>query len=155
MEANFRVDFDKKRLDATVNYSVLVVSNATTELLLDTNNLVVHRVAVTGTPVEFILDPEVAPFGRALRVPLLDVAGGNVLVVTVSYSTTDASAALQWLTPEQTAGVVPLGAAPAALRRQPPSLPLSVCRKGASVPLHTVPGHPRAVAAPVPGLALR
>ena len=104
MEATFRVDFEKKCLDATVNYSVLVISNTTTELRLDTNHLEVHSVIVTGNTVDFTLDPEVEPFGRALRIPLADVAGGNILIVTVSYSTTDASAALQWLTPEQTAG---------------------------------------------------
>ena len=89
---------------ATVNYTVLVVSSDTAELRLDTNNLIVHRVAVAGSPIDFTLEPEVEPFGRALRVPLTDVSGGNTIVVTVSYSTTEASAALQWLTPEQTAG---------------------------------------------------
>lgn len=58
-EANIRVDFEAKRIEATVNYSVLVVSSATKELRLDTNKLDIHRVSVTGNPVEFTLDPEV------------------------------------------------------------------------------------------------
>lgn len=63
MEANIKVDFVSKRIEATVNYSVLVVSAATTELRLDTNKLDIHRVSVTGNPVEFTLDPEVRTGG--------------------------------------------------------------------------------------------
>ena len=91
-------------VDATINYTVSVVASDTKELRLDTNNLDIHRVLVSGSQVEFTLQPEVAPFGRALSIPLTDVAGGSTLHVSVTYSTTASSAALQWLTPEQTAG---------------------------------------------------
>lgn len=128
MALQFRVDFDARRIDATVVYSVLVVQRSTKELRLDTNNLDIHHVSgkkqqdrvstttstadtpgplhcvVAGKSVEFALDPAVEPFGRVLRIPLADVAVGSSLGVSIVYSTTKASAALQWLTPEQTAG---------------------------------------------------
>ena len=55
----------------------------------------------------FLLKPEVDPFGRALCIPLSSAAVGSTVKVTVSYETTAESAALQWLTPEQTSGGLP------------------------------------------------
>jgi leukotriene-A4 hydrolase len=52
-----------------------------------------------------VVGDAVAPFGRPLRVTLPPAVGvGSTVAVSVAYSTTPAASALQWLTPDQTAG---------------------------------------------------
>jgi leukotriene-A4 hydrolase len=56
--------------------------------------------------VDVTFGPEVEPFGRPLIVPLADTPAGSSIIVSVTFSTTPESAAVQWLSPEQTAGKV-------------------------------------------------
>jgi aminopeptidase N len=103
MDIRYTVDFDKRVLEGDVSYTVDV--SVGTELRLDTNNLDIFAAAVAGAPVEFVLDAPIEPFGRALHIPLAGATAGSSVVVSVKFSTTAQSAALQWLTREQTAGV--------------------------------------------------
>lgn len=104
MQIEFIVDFSSKRINGTVHYSVDVLDG--TELRLDTNHLDVHSTSVAGLPVDVTFGPEVEPFGRPLIVPLADTPAGSSIIVSVTFSTTPESAAVQWLSPEQTAGKV-------------------------------------------------
>jgi aminopeptidase N len=104
------VNFDTRKLEGTVTFQAQIKVEGARELVLDTNHLDVSAVSVNGETAAFTLAPAVEPFGRALHVPLADdgaaPAVGTVFAVAVTYSTTEESAALQWLTPAQTAGKV-------------------------------------------------
>lgn len=105
LHVDWIVDFAASRLRGTAKYAVSVRAPAAA-LVLDTNHLDIAKASVDGKPVEFELAPEVEPFGRALKIPLsggAEAAEGAKFTVEVTYHTTEASAALQWLTPEQTA----------------------------------------------------
>lgn len=96
----YHVDFAARKLVGSVDVTVRKNAAAATEVVLDSNHL-----AFTSLPEGATLDAEVAPFGRAVRVPLPAALGvGETTTVTLGFETTPQGSALQWLAPEQTAG---------------------------------------------------
>ncbi len=95
------VDFSSKTLSGTATLTVRAAPGADT-LVLDTRGLVIEKVTADGpdNAVAHRLGDEVPFLGRPLYVPLTPATRQ----VTVHYRTGPGAAALQWLTPEQTAG---------------------------------------------------
>ncbi|ALJ00445.1 M1 family metallopeptidase [Rufibacter tibetensis] len=95
-----KVDFSQKKLTGTGVYHIH--HEGATEIVLDIHGLKIIRVTLDeqNEEVDFSLT-EVAPFlGQGLRVPLQENTG----TIHISFETTPAAAALQWLEPEQTTG---------------------------------------------------
>jgi leukotriene-A4 hydrolase len=67
---------------------------------LDTKALAIRRATIGGREIPFELAPEEPILGRRLRLTLPP----GTRAATIQYETTPASAGLQWLAPEQTAG---------------------------------------------------
>lgn len=94
------VDFTTRTLRGTAALTVARTDDAG-ELVLDTNGLRISAVRdQAGHALAYSLGEADALLGQALTVRL----GANSQIVTIEYGTTPAAAALQWLTPEQTAG---------------------------------------------------
>jgi leukotriene-A4 hydrolase len=97
---DLRVDFGTRTLGGTATLSLAVAPGAR-EVVLDTKDLAIERATnAAGGILAHTLGDEDAVRGRPLRVALRP----GVTRVIVHYRTTPASAALQWLAPEQTAG---------------------------------------------------
>jgi aminopeptidase N len=93
------VDFASRTLRGHAALTLALPHAAT--LWLDTRDLDIASVALDGgRAATFALQPEVKLLGRALRVDVLP----DTRTVTLAYSTRPEAAALQWLTPAQTAG---------------------------------------------------
>jgi hypothetical protein len=109
------VDFPARRVAGSAALRVRIENgDAAAELILDTRDLSVTAatwhgaggddddVAAPGAPLAFALDAPVGALGAALRVSLpAGLRSGDVGVVTLTYATSPASSACQWLTPEQ------------------------------------------------------
>jgi leukotriene-A4 hydrolase len=97
---DLRVDFGTKTLGGTATLSLEVAPGAR-EVVLDTKDLAIERATdAAGSALAHTVGDEDAVRGRPLRIALRP----GVTRVIVHYRTTPASAALQWLAPEQTAG---------------------------------------------------
>ena len=96
---DLRADFERRRLIGRATLG-LVRSPASTAVILDTRDLRIHAVTGAGTSLGFELGDSHPVLGSALRVHL--PAGVNE--IAIEYETSPDAAALQWLTPEQTAG---------------------------------------------------
>jgi aminopeptidase N len=97
---DLRAHFTDKRLSGTATLTLERRPGAT-ELVLDTRDLDILGVAdLDGASLPHALADPDPILGRALTVTL----GAHTSAVVVSYRTTPAAAALQWLTPPQTAG---------------------------------------------------
>src|ERR1700681_1759351 len=97
---DLQADFVEKRLSGTATLTVDRQPGAT-ELVLDTGNLEILRVTDRrGAALAHALAEEDSILGRALMVTL----PAPTEPVVVTYRTAPTSVALQWLTPEQTAG---------------------------------------------------
>jgi len=100
VDLDLTTDFSTRRLGGTAALDVWAAPGAG-EIVLDTKNLTIDRVTdAAGQPLRFALGEPDSILGRALTVAL--PAGTRRIVV--HYSTSPNAAALQWLTPEQTAG---------------------------------------------------
>ncbi|GAB2787630.1 aminopeptidase N [Hymenobacter luteus] len=102
LELELLVDFATRTLTGTATWQLSNHAGAP-ELLLDTRDLIIEDVLLhgpAGTPAPFALGPADAVLGQCLRISLQP----GTTAVTIQYRTTPAAAALQWLTPEQTAG---------------------------------------------------
>ena len=101
MDIELDVDFDKKRM---LGKNALHINNKTgaRQLHLDTRDLIIARVTLDGseTDTRFSLGDEVKFLGKPLVVDIKP----ETKVVNVHYLTSPEAAALQWLTPAQTAG---------------------------------------------------
>src|SRR5690606_13570525 len=94
------VDFASRSLHGTAALHVERAPDAQT-LVLDTSDLRISGVVdQDGNDLTYALGDMDPLLGQALTISLEDASS----VVTVEYGTTPAAAALQWLTPEQTAG---------------------------------------------------
>ena len=93
------VDFQKKILHGSAKFKLINSADAD-ELFLDTRDLNVEKVLADGSPVNFKLGDTATFLGKPLRISITP----DTKDVTVFYSTSPEAAALQWLSPEQTAG---------------------------------------------------
>uniref|UniRef100_A0A673WKS8 Leukotriene A-4 hydrolase n=1 Tax=Salmo trutta TaxID=8032 RepID=A0A673WKS8_SALTR len=72
---------------------------------LDTKDLKVSKVTANGQAAKFTLGAKHSFMGTPLEITLpFDLSRGQHVIVEVTYETAPSASALQWLTPEQTAG---------------------------------------------------
>lgn len=101
------LDFHNKVLVGTATLSLDSVESAS-ELILDTSNLSIGSVSIDGQAVKYDLKPRKDFRGQPLVIEVPQASSEtNSLELTISYSTTEGCTALQWLSPEQTAGDKP------------------------------------------------
>jgi leukotriene-A4 hydrolase len=97
---DLRADMQARQLSGTATLTIDRRPGAS-EIVLDTRDLEIERVAdSSGTPLKYAMGGVDPVKGRPLTVTL---PASNVPIV-ITYRTDPAAAALQWLTPEQTAG---------------------------------------------------
>jgi aminopeptidase N len=101
LDLNLKADFSVKKLVGFVDLQVKNLTDADT-LRLDTYNLKIESVKVNDAPVKFILKPADEILGSELDIPVTS----NTKTVTIYYETSPDARALQWLSPEQTAGKI-------------------------------------------------
>ena len=96
------VDFAARRLAGSATLTLDRRDPAATTLRLDTRDLEIAAVHLDGgaASAPFSLAPAVPIFGQELAIPVAP----DTQSVRVDYRTRPEAAALQWLTPEQTAG---------------------------------------------------
>jgi leukotriene-A4 hydrolase len=92
------INFDKKIIEATATWHFTNKANAK-KIILDVANLKIQEVQVGGLKTKFEISKADSVLGSSLTFPI----GTSDSIVTILYTTTAASAALQWLTPQQTA----------------------------------------------------
>jgi aminopeptidase N len=97
-------DFATRTLSGTATLDVTGEPGAT-QVILDARNLDIRSVAdAGGKALTFTLGAEDPIRGQALSVTLPAFEAGTIQKIVVTYSTRPDAAALQWLTPAQTAG---------------------------------------------------
>jgi hypothetical protein len=100
VDLDLRTDFEARRLFGRAALDILTAPGAT-EIVLDTRDLVIRSVTdAAGQPLQYALGADAGVRGRPLTV---QIPAGTKRVV-VDYATSPDAAALQWLTPAQTAG---------------------------------------------------
>lgn len=101
LRLDLTVDFASRTLHGTATWQLAMQPGATT-LWLDTRGLVIEALTLADgvTPTDFELGADDPVLGRSLRI---DVPADTDAVL-IRYRTAPEAAALQWLTPEQTAG---------------------------------------------------
>ena len=92
-------DFERHVLSGTATLSIQTAPGAG-QLVLDTRDLTIRDVTIDGQSTNWTLGETREFLGRPLTVNI----GPNTRTVVVSYETSPNAAALQWLSPEQTAG---------------------------------------------------
>jgi aminopeptidase N len=92
------VDFDRQQLSGTARLDL--DNRGARELVLDTNGLTISKVTADGAPATFTLGDAVKYLGRPLTVAITP----ETQSVSIDYTTSPDAAAVQWLSPEQTAG---------------------------------------------------
>ena len=101
VDLDLALDFDAKRVKGVAGLDIVAKPDAR-EVVLDTKGLEINSVvAAGGKPVAWKLGPSDPEKGAPLIVTL--PTGGNQRII-VNYRSGPDAAALQWLTPEQTAG---------------------------------------------------
>ena len=96
-------DFEARTLSGTALLEVTAEPGAA-EIVLDVRDLDIHAVRSNAGPLAYRLG-EVDPIlGQALTVTLPSIQPGQRAAILIDYSTRPEAAALQWLTPAQTAG---------------------------------------------------
>ena len=101
LSSDLSIDFDTQQLEGRVRLDLDVAPHADT-VVLDTSDLTIHAVTdVDGRPLDYQLGDPDPILGQALSIGL---RGRSEVVV--EYATAPGAAALQWLSPDQTAGGV-------------------------------------------------
>lgn len=98
LDLNITVDMQAERINGTARYSIATSADAK-RIVFDTEALRIENVTVDGRQTDFTQGDSTF-LGRSLEVPIAPGAKE----VTIAYSTTEGSRALQWLKPQQTAG---------------------------------------------------
>jgi leukotriene-A4 hydrolase len=109
LQLNLAVDFAQQILAGVATWLLAAPLAAATTLVLDTRDLTIEGVQAgpeasdAEQPVPYALGAPDAVLGQALR---LELPAGTA-AVRITYRTSPGAAALQWLTPTQTAGTHP------------------------------------------------
>lgn len=104
---DIEIDFKRKVIEGFVDIAFEKKSPRATSLVLDTQNLDIKDVssAKTKSKLEYDVSTVDPIFGTKLEIQLPKSEGINDTDrIRIEYATTPSSSALQWLTPEQTAG---------------------------------------------------
>ncbi|WP_271078544.1 M1 family metallopeptidase [Aurantiacibacter sp. MUD61] len=101
------LDFEGQRVEGTATLDVQAAEDAT-EIVLDSNGLMIGGVTDgLGNELEFTVgeaDPDNAEKGEPITVQLGQMTGPELQQIVISYASGPEAEALQWLSPEQTAG---------------------------------------------------
>ena len=102
--ANFKIDFEEKRLKGSVSLELLSLTDkGSSEIVLDTSFLDISSVSRDSVPLKWEVRDRVEPYGAPLHVVLPDGVGKDgVVKLDIELQTTGQCTALQWLTPTQT-----------------------------------------------------
>lgn len=93
------VDFDSKIIRATATWNIAANTNATT-IVLDTKDLTIEKILCDDAPGKYSLAKAEPIFGQALTIDITP----STKRITIQYQTSPGAEAVQWLTPQQTAG---------------------------------------------------
>lgn len=82
--ANFKIDFERKRLEGEVALRLEILEKAG-EVVLDTSYLDLEEVTVNDSKAQWKLDARSEPYGSALRIQVVDdnIEVGKDLVINV------------------------------------------------------------------------
>lgn len=100
---NLKVHWADQKLAGSVTYDLTVDGNPD-KLVLDTSYLDIQEILVNGHKADFSIGDRHPIFGSPLTITLPATTNAPNIQVKISYATTPSCTALQWLTPEQTAG---------------------------------------------------
>ncbi|XP_054623454.1 leukotriene A-4 hydrolase isoform X2 [Dunckerocampus dactyliophorus] len=105
LNLNLYVDFETHVIRGSVEITVEVLENRFSTLTLDTRDVKVVSVSANGQEARFTMGPKHTFKGTPLEITLpFDLSRGQHVIVGVTYETSPGASALQWLSPEQTAG---------------------------------------------------
>ncbi|XP_014898855.1 leukotriene A-4 hydrolase [Poecilia latipinna] len=105
LNLQLHVDFDRHVIRGKVQLTVEALEDRFSVLTLDSRDLNVSSVSVNQQTAHFELGPKHSFKGTPLVITLpFDLSRGQQVIVEVTYETSPSAFALQWLTPEQTAG---------------------------------------------------
>ncbi len=96
-------DFEGRTLSGTALLEVTAEPGAA-EVVLDVRDLDIHAVRSNAGPLDYRLGEADPILGQPLTVTLPSIQPGQRAAILIDYSTRPDAAALQWLTPQQTAG---------------------------------------------------
>ncbi len=98
LDWDVNVNFNEKVLQATATWH-FTNTKKSNKLILDIANLKIEEVSINKQKVAFTVGENNEILGQSLTIPI------NITdsIVAIKYQTTSAGAALQWLTPQQTA----------------------------------------------------
>jgi len=99
VDLNLKADFDRRMLAGTASLSITAEEGAG-EIILDIRDLDIHGVRSDDGPLDYTIGEESPFIGKPLIIAIPFTEGR----IHIDYSTRPDAAALQWLTPEQTAG---------------------------------------------------
>jgi len=104
VDLDLTTDFATKTVSGAATLTVTAQSGAT-EIILDVRNLDIRGVRdAAGAPLQFTLGADDPIMGQPMTVRFPAFAAGETRKIRIDYASRPDSAALQWLTPAQTAG---------------------------------------------------
>ncbi|HEY1224139.1 MAG TPA: M1 family metallopeptidase [Brevundimonas sp.] len=103
VDLDLTADFTAKTLSGTATLDVTAEPGAT-EIILDVRNMDIRAVHDDKGPLQFALGTDDPILGQALTIQFPAFTAGEQRKIMVDYATRPDAAALQWLTPAQTAG---------------------------------------------------
>ncbi|KAK1166985.1 leukotriene A-4 hydrolase-like [Acipenser oxyrinchus oxyrinchus] len=105
LNLRFHVDFDSHAIKGNVALTIEALEDKFSSLILDTKDLKINKVTSNGQDAKFTLGTAHSFNGSPLEITLpFELSRGQHVIIEVSYETSPQASALQWLTPEQTAG---------------------------------------------------
>ncbi|KAK7896721.1 hypothetical protein WMY93_022046 [Mugilogobius chulae] len=105
LNLSLSVDFGRRTLRGRAALTVEALEDRCSGLTLDTRDLKIVSVSANGQGASFTLGSKHSFKGAPLEIKLpFDISRGQQAIVEVTYETSPSATALQWLTPEQTAG---------------------------------------------------
>ncbi|MBN3288974.1 LKHA4 hydrolase, partial [Polypterus senegalus] len=101
----FHVDFDSHILRGDVALTVEALEDKLPSMILDTKDLKISKVTVNDQDAKFSLGTKHNIKGTPLEITFpFELSRGQQVIIKISYETSPKAFALQWLTPQQTAG---------------------------------------------------
>ncbi|KAK6488104.1 leukotriene A-4 hydrolase-like [Huso huso] len=105
LNLRFHVDFDSHVIKGNVALTIEALEDKFSSMILDTKDLKINKVTANGQDAKFTLGTAHSFNGSPLEITLpFELSRGQHVIIEVSYETSPQAFALQWLTPEQTAG---------------------------------------------------